>query len=110
MSKETVETAVEILGRIYYVKCPSSEMEELQQAAKYVEEKLNIVCESSQVIGLDRIAIITALNMAHELLALKRKENHYSQVVNQKLYDLKNKVDEALFRHAQMEFPATEEI
>jgi cell division protein ZapA len=103
MSKDVIETAVEIMGRTFHVKCPRSEVASLQLSAKYLEDKLYATRESSQTIGFDRIAIIAALNITHELLSSERHKN-------QRLRDLKGKIDEALVRYTQMELEPAEEV
>ena len=110
MSKDVIETAVEIMGRTFHVKCPRSEVASLQLSAKYLEDKLYATRESSQTIGFDRIAIIAALNITHELLSSERHKNHISDLVNQRLRDLKGKIDEALVRYTQMELEPAEEV
>lgn len=103
MNKDTIESAVTILGRIYYVKCPPNEVEQLKKAALYLENKLRTYAESTQVLGLERIAVIAALNITHELLLNQQEKNHSSQTVHQKLHDLQRTVDEALAHHGQLE-------
>lgn len=110
MSKDVVETAVEVMGRTFHVKCPQAEIVPLQQAAKYLEDKLRATREASQTLCFERAAIIAALNITHELLATEQQKNNFSQLVNQRLRDLKSKVDEALICHTQMELEPAEEV
>ncbi len=97
------------MGKIYYVKCPPTELEALQQATNYVEKKLTTINESSQVLGSERVAIIAALNIAHELLLSKQEKNSDIKRVHHKVSQLQQKVDEALARYEQIEFPSTEQ-
>lgn len=68
MIDKTVNTTIEILGKPYPIKCLESELQGLQQAAQYLHEKMTEVQESGKAINLERIAIITALNIAYEFL------------------------------------------
>lgn len=62
---------VNIFGRSYRVACEDSEREALLQAVAYVDGKMNEVRKSGKVSGSERIAVMVALNVAHELLATK---------------------------------------
>jgi cell division protein ZapA len=62
---------VTIFGRSYRVACEEGEREALLQAVAYVDAKMNEVRKAGKVAGTERIAVMVALNMAHELLATK---------------------------------------
>jgi len=62
---------VSIFGRSYRVACDDAEREALLQAVAYVDGKMNEVRKSGKVSGTERIAVMVALNVAHELLATK---------------------------------------
>jgi cell division protein ZapA len=59
---------VTIMGREFRVTCPDEEREELLQAVAYLNKKMN-----GKVVGSERVAIMAALNIAHELLTTRRK-------------------------------------
>ncbi|EKD54541.1 MAG: hypothetical protein ACD_60C00072G0010 [uncultured bacterium] len=99
MSHTMIDTAVEILGKTYLVKCSVAEVDALQRAAEYLERKIRTLQESNTVINVDKILIITALNVTHQLL---EKENHV-QDVNQRLQALQNKIERALMPGIQLE-------
>jgi len=61
---------VHLLGREYRVACPAGERDNLIKAAHLLDEKLHKV-EDAGIVGLERIAIMTALNLAHEYLQHK---------------------------------------
>ena len=77
----------------------------LQQAAQLLEEKMREMRESGNVLSIDRVAVIAALNIAHQLLSLEQHATQKMQIVNQQIIDLQNKVESALVRNAQMELP-----
>jgi cell division protein ZapA len=64
---EADSVVVHILDKEYRVACPPGEKESLVRAARFLDEKMREVKEAN-VIGLERIAIMAALNMSHELL------------------------------------------
>ncbi|HLR16514.1 MAG TPA: cell division protein ZapA [Alcanivoracaceae bacterium] len=70
MSDSSRSVLVNLLNREYRVACPPGERDNLIQAAHLLDEKLHKV-EAAGIVGLERIAIMTALNLAHELLQSK---------------------------------------
>ncbi len=95
MTDKTVTTSIEILGKVYPVRCPESEAPSLQMAAKMLNQKMAEVQESGKAINLERIAIITALNMAHQLLQIDNQKNSVMQRINHRLQQLQIRVDNA---------------
>jgi cell division protein ZapA len=68
-SPKTIE--VSILGRSYRVSCEDGEREALMKAVAYLDEKMGEIKGSGKVSGTDRIAVMAALNIAHELLSTR---------------------------------------
>jgi len=66
---KTVE--VNLLGRTYRVACSDAEREALLQAVVYLDTKMNEIRKAGKVMGAERIAVMAALNVAHELLSVK---------------------------------------
>lgn len=64
--KETV--AVTILDKEYLVASLQEEKDELEQSARYLDGKMREIRSSGRVFGTERIAVMAALNIAHELL------------------------------------------
>lgn len=67
----SVPVTVRILDREYQVACREDERDDLLAAAELVHQRMQEVRSRGNVIGTDRIAVMAALNMAHELLALR---------------------------------------
>lgn len=109
MTTKLINTTIEILGKPYPVRCPESEVESLQQAARYLHEKMSEVQESGKAINLERIAIITALNIASQFLQLDQQKNTLMNKVNQRITNLQDKLDSAINRALQTEFVYTTE-
>jgi cell division protein ZapA len=59
---------VTIMGRTYKVTCADEEREELLEAVTYLDQKMNEIKSSGKVGNVERIAVMAALNIAHELL------------------------------------------
>ena len=64
---EADSVLVHILDKEYRVACPPGEKESLLRAASYLDEQMREV-KDANVIGLERIAIMAALNISHEYL------------------------------------------
>lgn len=89
---------IHIMGKTYSVKCPLEKISELRESAQYLEEKMRQLGQSSKMMSLDRLAVIAALNITHELLLQKKQTSTYIEVMNQHICDLQHKV-EASFEH-----------
>ncbi len=77
--QETVPLTVEILGRDYQVSCPRNEREHLLASAHYLDDRMQAIRKRAAGLGVERIAVMTALNMAREMLA--KEKGHNEQVV-----------------------------
>jgi cell division protein ZapA len=62
---------ITIMGRDFRVACPEEEQSGLLEAVDYLNKKMIEIRDTGKVIGLERIAIMAALNIAHELLSTK---------------------------------------
>jgi cell division protein ZapA len=105
---ESVGASIEIMGKTYQVKCPKSEINSLQRAAQYLQEKMLHLNDGANAVNVDKIAIVTALNIVHQLLMLEQEKSHQIQNINRRLHDLQSKVEGALAKHGQLELEPTE--
>jgi cell division protein ZapA len=71
MSAEPKGLQINVMGREFRVACPENEQKGLLEAVDYLNKKMGEIRDNGKVIGLERIAIMAALNIAHELLATK---------------------------------------
>ena len=69
---KTIE--VNILGRSYRVACEDGERDALMQAVSYLDAKMGEIKKAGKVAGTERIAVMAALNVAHELLSMRLGE------------------------------------
>ncbi|SOD40819.1 cell division protein ZapA [Nitrosovibrio sp. Nv4] len=65
---------VVIMGREFRVACPDEEREELLQAVAYLDKKMRDIRDSGKVAGSERVAVMAALNITHELLTARNRE------------------------------------
>ena len=68
-SGKTIE--ISILGRNYKIACEEGEREALLEAVAYLDSKMGEIKKAGKVSGADRIAVMAALNIAHEFLTMK---------------------------------------
>lgn len=87
---------IKVLGKSYQVTCPEGAEEHLIEASEYLDQKLREIRGLGRVIGIERIAIMAALNIAHELLSFRKQKELYVQSVSEQIERLQNKIDEAL--------------
>jgi cell division protein ZapA len=100
MTDKIINTTIEILGKFYSVRCTESETASLQQAAEYLNRKMTEVHDSGKAINLERIAIISALNIAHEFLQQDQQKNGAMTKINQRISQLQDKLDHAMHNNA----------
>ncbi len=87
---------LKLLNKDFQVSCPLGLEEQLHEAAAYLDQKMKDIRHNGRVIGLERIAIMAALNLSHELLVYRRQKEEYIQTVTEQIDRLQNKIDEAL--------------
>lgn len=68
MSDKSKALDISIMGRTYKVTCQDDEREALLQAAAYLDQRMNEIKSSGRIGSAERIAVMAALNIAHELL------------------------------------------
>ena len=108
--------AVSILGKEYQVACPAEQHAELLLSARYLDEQMRAIRATGKVIGLERIAVMAALNIAHELLRTRNAApadkaaqaslagaNTEARADCASLSSLHAKLDEALHQLRQLE-------
>ncbi|KPK35130.1 MAG: cell division protein ZapA [Betaproteobacteria bacterium SG8_40] len=95
MSKEAPGMDVSILGRQFRVACTEDEKQELQKAVSYLDAKMREIRDSGKVIGVERIAIMAALNMAHELLSVRVGGVDLGEV-RRRMSEMRTRIDEVL--------------
>jgi len=68
-SAKTID--ITILGRSYKVACEDGERDALTRTAAYLDGKMSEIRKAGKISGTERIAVMAALNIAHELLTTK---------------------------------------
>lgn len=86
---------VRLLDKEYTISCPDGAEAELLASADYLNDKMREIRSTGKIVGLERIAVMAALNMSHELLKSKEHNRHS---VEDQLRRIGAKIDHSLQR------------
>jgi cell division protein ZapA len=78
----TLAITVNILDRDYQIACKNEEKDSLLAAARFLDQRMREIRDRGNVIGIDRIAVMAALNITHEFLQLKPLEEEQRTVAD----------------------------
>jgi len=87
---------VHILDKEYCIACPPDERTNLESAARYLDGKMREIRSGGKVIGADRIAVMAALNITHDLLHKQQRLDQEVDHTRERVRDLLERVDSAL--------------
>jgi cell division protein ZapA len=96
----TVE--VSLLGRTYRVACEEGERESLMQAVAYLDAKMNEIRNAGKVTGAERIAVMAALNVAHELLSVRLGAGFDVGKAKRRITAIESKIDAAIAKQENL--------
>jgi cell division protein ZapA len=103
MSDNQARVSVRILEKEYHITCPNEERSDLLDSAEFLNMKMREIRDSGKVVGLDRIAVIAALNMANELIRYRNRDSTLESDVGGRLRILRERVESALEKGQQLE-------
>ena len=89
-------TTVNILDKDYRVSCPEAEQDNLMKAARHLDRCMRDIRGRGKVIGIERIAIMAALNIAHEMLLSGHQCSAEQRETQQHINVLLKRLDRAL--------------
>jgi cell division protein ZapA len=98
MSDDPSLVSVKILEKEYHVTCPPAERPALVDSAEYLNRKMREIRDSGKVIGLDRIAVMAALNIVNELLKVRDHDEGVETGLTARLKVMRERVESALTR------------
>ncbi len=87
---------VVILDRKYRVACPDDERENLMASVAYLDQKMREIKDAGKIAGADRIAVMAALNIAHELLSARTGAGFDIAEYKRRMVSMNSLVDEGL--------------
>lgn len=103
MSKAGKTVTVSIMDKEYRVACEPGEEDALLASALNLDERMRAIRQTGKIIGTERIAVMVALNMAHELLNLSNNSNEVDASLERKMRNLQDQVEVALHQFNQLE-------
>jgi len=103
MSTESVPITVRILDKEYHVGCNPEEQDELFASARLLDERMREIRRSGRVIGTDRIAVMAALNIAHELILQRKAEAGVGDGTAKRLLMLQERIEAALAARPELD-------
>jgi cell division protein ZapA len=101
--QDQARVSVRIMDKEYVVACPYDERSALLDAAEFLNARMREIRDTGKVVGLDRIAVMAALNLAHEYLKGKDRESKLDNGVGQRVRALRERVEGALGKSQQLE-------
>lgn len=96
--------SVRILDKEYQIACPVEDRTALLDSAEMLNSRMKDIRDSGKVVGLDRIAVIAALNIANELLAERNEEKMPGEEVSLRIREMRERVEAAVGKGKQLEF------
>jgi cell division protein ZapA len=103
MNEPYAQVSVRILDKEYQVACPASERTGLLDSAEILDAKMREIQNAGRVVGLDRIAVMAALNMANDLLRAEARDRELDSDVSNRLKDISDRVDSILGSAKQLD-------
>ncbi len=103
MSEMYAHVSVRILEKEYQVSCPADERTALLDSAEILNVKMREIRDSGKVVGLERIAVMAALNMANELLQCSAKDKVLDDTLGNRLKLMSDQVESVLGNTQQLD-------
>ncbi|MGB5256079.1 MAG: cell division protein ZapA [Woeseiaceae bacterium] len=103
MTDQFAQVSVRILDKEYQVACPPEERTDLLDSAEILNSRMREIRDSGRIVGLDRIAVMAALNMANDLLHAKARDEELEGGISHRLKIISDRVDHALSSTQQLD-------
>lgn len=101
---DVAQVEIELLGRCFTIGTPAEEKETLQEAVRLLAGKIEMIQQHGKVMDADKIAIMAALNIAHDLLKTKVGEGLEMAAFQRKIRSMSEAADQALRESQQALF------
>jgi cell division protein ZapA len=102
-AREPAQVTVRILEKEYFVACAHDEREDLLESAAFLNSRMREIRDSGKIVGLDRIAVMAALNLANDLLKLRARGQGSQAEFGQRIKIIRERVESALEKGQQLE-------
>lgn len=104
MTNTSSQVSVRILDKEYQVACPANERTDLLDSAEALNAKMLEIRDSGRIVGLDRIAVMAALNMANDLLHAQARDKSLDGDLSDRLKLISDRVESVLGDTQQLDF------
>lgn len=94
--QDQARVSVRILEKEYFIACPYEERSALLDSAEFLNARMREVRDSGKVVGLDRIAVLVALNLTNELLQIKGRDTKAENETGTRVKNMRERVEAAL--------------
>ena len=102
MSDKQAQVSIRILEKEYQVACPAQEKSDLIAAAELLNRNMQDIRDRGKVVGLDRVAVMAALNLANEVIKFRSRDETLNTTVGSRIESLRDKLDIALGNSKQL--------
>ncbi|MDV3255146.1 MAG: cell division protein ZapA [Lysobacter sp.] len=89
----SVPVSIRLLDREYTVGCEPDERDSLLAAAKLLDTRMREIRGNNRMAALDRVAVLAALNFAHEVQQMRHEDEGRTRELARSLGDLQRKLD-----------------
>jgi cell division protein ZapA len=96
MNKKPIPVSLTIMGKEYKIACAPDEQSDLLQSAQKLDVQMRQMRDSGKVAGADKIAVMAALNLAHELQLMKSQNEILNKNLSECLAKLSQKIENVL--------------
>ena len=103
MNEQNTSVQVKIMDKEYQVNCPASDKEALIKSAHYLDENMSKIKGRGNIHGIEKIAVMAALNITHDMLRKNRLINETRHATAQQVQDIETKIDSAIAHSRQLE-------
>jgi cell division protein ZapA len=103
MTEQSAQVSVRILDKEYQVACPASERTNLLDSAEILNNKMREIRDNGRIVGLDRIAVMAALNMANDLIQANARDQELEGGISDRLKIISDRVDNVLSASQQLD-------
>ena len=92
MSNDVTTLSIKIMGKEYQISCPADEEEALKRSARYLNDQMVEIRSTGKVVGVDRVAVMAALNITNDLLTGSKSASSDQEVTNRRVRMLNEKI------------------
>ena len=103
MTQQIAQVSVRILDKEYQVACRPEERTDLLDSAEILNSKMREIRDTGRVVGLDRIAVMAALNMANDLIHAQARDVELDGDVSNRLRSISDRVESVLSGTQQLD-------